>query len=390
MAVRWRALALLFLARFMMAFQFQSVAAIAPLVEAHYGMSLADVGILIGIYFAPGVVIAFPGGAVAARFGDRRLVALGLALMIGGGALALFAPSYPELAAGRLIAGVGGIIINVVMTKMATDWFAGHEIATAMAIYINSWPVGIGAALVILPPVAGAAGITIAWGAMTLAIALALFAFLALYPSPQRGAAGGPDLRLSGIPFAPVLAAGLIWALFNAALAMVFSFGPALLHDRGWTLATASFATSLYIFVVAIAVPLGGVLADRSGKRDTIIAASLSGFAVLLVALVYLPLAAVPAAFVAMGVISGLGGGPIVSLPSQVLRPEVRAAGMGLFYTIYYATVFVAPALAGWLADRTASIASTFLFGALMLAICLPTLAKFRSMARIQAASEAD
>jgi hypothetical protein len=46
-----------------MAFQFQSVAAVAPLLSREFGVSLADIGILIGLYFAPGVALALPGGA---------------------------------------------------------------------------------------------------------------------------------------------------------------------------------------------------------------------------------------------------------------------------------------------------------------------------------------
>jgi len=45
---------------------------------------------------------------------------------------------YPD--AGRLVAGAGGVILSVQMTKMLTDWFAGHEIATAMAIFVNLGP----------------------------------------------------------------------------------------------------------------------------------------------------------------------------------------------------------------------------------------------------------
>ena len=37
---------------------------------------------------------------------------------------------------GRLVSGAGGVIFNVQMTKMVADWFAGQEIATAMAIFL--------------------------------------------------------------------------------------------------------------------------------------------------------------------------------------------------------------------------------------------------------------
>ena len=55
---RWGILAVLFAVRATMAFQFQSVAAVAPLLSSEYGVGLADVGVLIGLYFAPGVALA--------------------------------------------------------------------------------------------------------------------------------------------------------------------------------------------------------------------------------------------------------------------------------------------------------------------------------------------
>jgi hypothetical protein len=45
---RWGILAVLFTVRLTMAFQFQSVAAVAPLLGPKFGVSLADIGLLIG------------------------------------------------------------------------------------------------------------------------------------------------------------------------------------------------------------------------------------------------------------------------------------------------------------------------------------------------------
>ena len=45
---RWGILAILFVVRLTIAFQFQSVAAVAPLLQQTFGVGLADIGILIG------------------------------------------------------------------------------------------------------------------------------------------------------------------------------------------------------------------------------------------------------------------------------------------------------------------------------------------------------
>src|ERR1700681_2330265 len=78
---RWGRLALLFGVRTAMAFQFESVAALAPMIRSEFSVGVADIGFLIGLYLAPGIVLALPGGAIGKRFGDKPTVLVGLALM---------------------------------------------------------------------------------------------------------------------------------------------------------------------------------------------------------------------------------------------------------------------------------------------------------------------
>ena len=70
MPARWLMLFVLFAARTTMAIQFQVVGALSPLFRETFGVGLADIGFLIGIYFVPAIVLVFPGGALARRFGD--------------------------------------------------------------------------------------------------------------------------------------------------------------------------------------------------------------------------------------------------------------------------------------------------------------------------------
>ena len=379
MSNRWTILAVLFFARLTMAFQFQAVAALAPLVATRYGVGLADIGLLIGLYLAPGIALALPGGALATRLGERRVVIASLLLMLVGGGLMWAGTGWQMLVAGRVLAGIGGVAVNVLLTKMLADWFVGREISTAMAIYVVSWPLGIALALLVLPGLA-AGGLGPAFAAVPALIAAGLVLFFFLYRAPE---AGGAAIALSAasLPFTPVLAAGWIWAFYNGAIAMVFSFGPVLLIARGWTLEAGSSATSLYLLLMAISIPLGGILADRSGRRDMVIAISLAGFALLMAATLMVPLGWIPAVFVAMGLVSGLCAGPVMGLPAAVLPPAARAFGMGVFFTLYYVVMMLAPMIAGQLADRTGDPATPFVFGIALLVSCLGALLLFRATA---------
>jgi MFS family permease len=382
---RWWILAVLFLARMTMAFQFQSVAALSPLLVDAYGLGLGDIGLLIGLYLAPGVIVALPGGAIAARFGDKRVVTLAMVLMLIGGGLIAFGPGWGTLVAGRVLAGAGGVVVNIVMTKMLVDWFVGREISTAMAIFVNSWPVGIALALLSLPWLAAADGLGLAWAAVLGVIAAGLAMFSLVYRAPDGADADGADAQLgvwvARFPAWPLVLAGLIWALYNSALAMVFSFGPVLLAERGWVLTAASSATSLFMILVAVGIPVGGYLADRSGRRDGVILFSRVGSATLMSLVPGAPAVAVPGIFLLLGLVLGLAAGPIMTLPSQVLQPEARAFGMGLFFTLYYVAMMVAPTLAGAIAERVGSAGAAFFLGAAILALGAVVLGLFRRAA---------
>src|SRR3981189_928873 len=115
---RWAILAVLFAVRATMAFQFQSVAAVAPLLANEFGVSIADIGVLIGLYFAPGVALALPGGAIGQRFGDKATVLGALLLMLAGSLMMASATSWNIQIAGRLIAGAGGVMLSVQSAKM--------------------------------------------------------------------------------------------------------------------------------------------------------------------------------------------------------------------------------------------------------------------------------
>jgi MFS family permease len=367
-----------------MAFQFQSVAAVAPLLGETFGVSLAEIGWLIGLYFAPGVALALPGGAIGKRFGDKPTVIASLVLMLAGELAMALSPSWPVQIAGRLVSGAGGVMFNVQMTKMVADWFAGREIATAMAIFVNSWPAGIALSLVSLPPIATAFGIEAVYLTVAASIALGLVFFWAAYPTPPKiatvAAAGSswPDRTT----FIALIAAGLIWGLFNVGFAMIFSFGPSMLHERGWSISAAGSVISIVLWLAVISVPLGGFLADRTGRPNLILAGGCTVFAVLMV---ILPRSGMVISTVtAIGLLSGLPAGPMMSLPTRVLKAETRAIGMGIFYTLYYATMMLGPVVAGAVAKSTGQAAAAFDFGAIVLLACPVLLWAFNRLPQAQ------
>jgi hypothetical protein len=133
------------------------------------------------------------------------------------------------------------------------------------------------------------------------------------------------------------------------------------------------------VWIVSLSVPVGGVLADRTGKHPEIM---LIGFALFAVApLTATRTNAVIPAFVALGLVGGLSAGPIMSLPTRVLTPPVRAAGVGIHFTLFYMFVVAAPIVAGILSARTGTAAIALDLGAFMLLLCFPAYWAFDRLA---------
>ena len=349
---RWRALWVLSAARVAMGFQFQVVGATAPMLRDAYGLGLADVGWLVGLFLAPGVVLALPGGMLSARWGDRRIAVAGTAAMVVGGALSAFATDVTTLQAGRLIGGVGGVLFNVTASKMVADWFAGREIELAMSLFVSTWPIGIGLGLLTLGPIA-------AWGspaaafAATAVLALAsLLLVLALY-RPAPGAAAPGPLRLAAL--APgdggrlaLAAAG--WTTYNVAFAVLVAFLPALFVARGLDVARAGALTATMTLTFIVSIPLGGWLIERTGRPATISAVGVVGWAACIAAV---RAGADPTTWLTLaGLLSGWAAGALSAAPARFLSPTARAVGLGLFYTMYYLGLGVLPRLVGAWADR--------------------------------------
>jgi MFS family permease len=137
----------------------------------------------------------------------------------------------------------------------------------------------------------------------------------------------------------------LIWGFYNAALGVVFGFGTLMLTERNWSMEGASLATSFVLWSMVPCLPLGGVIADRLGRHVTMIIASCTAFALLLLAATRFDMTF--PIFVLIGILGGLAAGPIMSLPSRVLGDETRAVGMGLFFTMFYLLQAAGPRLAG-------------------------------------------
>jgi MFS family permease len=378
MGNRWVALALVFLTRTSMGFQFQAVAAVAPLMIADLGLSYAQFGWLFGLYLLPGAVVALPGGALGQRFGDRRMVVAGLALMVVGGVLTGGAGGFAMAVVGRVVGGIGAVVMNILLAKIVAEWFAGKELSTAMAVMLTSWPVGLGLAASTLGAVAAGSSWRTAVTATAAFAAVGLVLMLLCRDAP-RAAAGGARTALRGRDLWRSISAGFAWGCFNASIVVIVAFGPGLLIARGAALGDAGRVVSLAIWVTMLSVPLGGLVTDRLGRPTLlIVTGSLAAAATMLLIPV---LAHALLAFCLVGLVIGAPPGGLMALLPRALPPERLATGLGVFYTVFYVMMALTQPAAGLVRDVVGDPSAPIVFAAVVMAATVVGLAIFRRLA---------
>lgn len=273
---RWVVLALLFFARASMAVQFQSIPPISTLLVQELGFNFTQIGLLIGLFMLPGVFIALPGGLLGQRFGDKVVVLAGLGLQAAGALVFANAAAFPIAFAGRLLGGVGAVLLNVQLTKIINDWFASKEISTSMGVLMTAWPFGIALAFSTLGYVATisdwqtAIFLTAAYSSLSLAL-VALFYHEQPTGASKPVATHSPLWAISPRELTLIISAGLVWGLPNAGFIVLMGFMPTLLVSNGMEMVKAGMLVSLVSWITIGSIPLGGWLTDRTVQINAFI-----------------------------------------------------------------------------------------------------------------------
>jgi cyanate permease len=365
---RWAVLGLVFLIGVALPMQFQSVPALAPFLIANAGLNYTDIGVLTGLFLFPGILLAAPGGLLAARIGDKAALMLGLSVMLGAALMFASTESYAVMFASRLLGGAGAVLITILLPKVVTDWFVGKEIATALATVASSFGLGVGLAMALLPAFADVTSWPIAIVAnsgVTVLAMVILFVFFQPHNTDETTASNLPALWvLNRAEFVLSMLAGIGRTLFSTGYVVFMSFTPPLLMAQGLNVAEAGLLTSLAALVSMASVPLGGVFSDKTGKPNHFIVIGAVGTALACVLVPYIA----PALLwiLLFGLLRGGCTGGIMALPSQVLRPESRNAGFAVASAVYFIGMAAFPAIAGYVLDATANTAAPLWFAGLL------------------------
>lgn len=380
---RWTVLIGLIAARVALGFHMQVLAVVGPGFAGEYSISNAELGLLIGIFLAPGIVLALPGGALIQRLGEKSVIALSLLMMTAAALVAALGAGFWAMFLARLLGGAGGVMITVSAAKTVVDWFHGREINTALAANLTGYPIGVAIALFGLGGFAEPETWRNGFWIAAAAGGGALLLFMLTFDAPEKAGAVRGLGALGVLPNRSesmlIVLIGGVWAIYNGSFMIMLSFTPLFLATEGMAFEQAAILVGLAPMCSLVAVPLGGVIADRLHRPNIIIVGGAAMWGLAMALLV--PFARWPVAVGVLMVAGAFAGappsGPIVAAAGGVPRPQARGAALGLFYTVFYLGSVVTPPLAGWAIDASGSPATGIMMMPALLLLAIAVFAVF-------------
>ena len=258
-----------------------------PLLHLQRGMPLAQAGLLAAAPSVGTLLTLVAWGAAADRFGERWVIAGGLALTAVFASAAALVPGYGGLGALLVLGGAGAASTSAASGRVVIGWFPRSRRGLAMGIRQVSQPLGVAVAALTVPALAGHFGIgapLLLGGALTAAFAAASAAGIANPPRPAAPPADG------GRPFNPyrrsrfLARVHLLSALLVVPQFTLSTFGLIwLIASLHWRAAAAGAVIAAAQFVGALGRIAVGSASDRVGSRTRVLRwVALSSVAVML------------------------------------------------------------------------------------------------------------
>ena len=241
-----------------------------PLLMPALGLSYAAAGTLAMCFQMANSVSQLGFGALADRWRPRVLVITGPLVAVAMLSLIGLAHSAITLGVILVLGGLGGAAFHPPAAALVYR-MADHRKGLAMSAHLSGGSLGFAAAPVMFAPFVAYMGLQ--WSPLImlpglLALAFTLRRVPAMPPPAAHERSTWATLRPAAMPLALLY---FTIVLRTATTYGFMTFAPTLLTERGFTIAEASTAISLYLFASGVGGFIGGPLADRVGPRRVIL-----------------------------------------------------------------------------------------------------------------------
>lgn len=246
-----------------------------PMLQSDLGLDLSALGWITSVFAVVGVIGGMAAGAFVAAAGDRRLLAIGMALLALGSFAGAASPAFTLLLLSRIVEGFGFLLVVVAGPAILMRLVTTDRRDLVFALWSCFMPAGMAIAMLTGPVFADWQAIWWSNGLLTLA-SLALV-FLAVSPSP---ATSGGDTTFRSDAAETLTSRGpmLLFVLFSLYSLMSFtlsSFLPILLIERlHVSLGTVGLLSAVITLVNVIGNLAAGHLLTRGFARGRLVASA--------------------------------------------------------------------------------------------------------------------
>jgi len=244
-----------------------------PMLHAEQGMPLAQAGLLAAAPTFGMVLTLVLWGALADRFGERWIIAGGLALTAVFAFAAVPLDGYGALAVVLMLGGAAAASTNAASGRVVVGWFPRERRGLAMGIRQMSQPLGVAVAALTVPALASDFGLTAPFllsGGAALILAVLCAWGIRNPPRPSAPAGGAP----AGATANPYARDGFLLRIHLVSALLVFpqftlsTFGLVwFTSGMGWDATAAGILVAASQFIGALGRIVIGHSSDRLGTR---------------------------------------------------------------------------------------------------------------------------
>ena len=327
-----------------------------PVFKESFGLSFAELGLLVTLFFAISGIGQALAGFLVDRVGARPVLYTALGCFVAAAASAALAQGYAGLMLAAALAGLGNSPFHPVDFTILNQRVTQPRLGHAFAVHGISGNLGWAIAPLVL---LGITGFTGSWRWALAACSLWALAVLALLLWQRDAVDDHAAERLrattaaaaSSEPALAFLRLPSVWLCFSffffstCALTAILSFaGPALHKMYGMPIALASLVVSGYMVSGIAGQLMGGFLASRAARLERLIGLCLAGSALLLALVASGSLPAMAA--LAIASLAGLGTGLAGPSRDMLIKRASPPGATGRVYGTVYSGLDLGFALA--------------------------------------------
>ena len=354
-----------------------------------FSMDASTASWLMSIFTLVSIFVALPAGALAQRFGAKRMLIIACGIAIAGSLIGLASDTSPMLIASRAVEGAALTILTTCGPIIVQQNVSPDKVGTSMGIWGIWGCLGSTVAAVLTPTVFGTWGFDGLWIAFAVVTAVAAVLVLVFIRKPAQMpvAVEAQDAvtqparkpRYRDIFSKDMFLFFGAFVVYNICMLAILAFVPTILQMQGFDATLSGIISTAPMLLSIISSPLFGVISDKIGRNKPllIIAMFVMGPCTFLLYTQTGPLLWV--GVIAMGLL-GMGGiGQYLSGFTKLLpSPELASVGMGVLVTVqgvgqflgtFFVQMLLGPQLTEWWFAGIALMVLGFA-GTALIAIC--------------------